>query len=171
MPVFSFVRGSCSIPWQPWVTWPDHLMTLRQHHACSLRVLLFFQFQNRHLALVFLNRLTNTSSIDVNLRWHFAWLWTHHHNVLLGLFWPSHWFFYIAQHIGMVNTAIQVTRTRPISKSGILPYPGFPICRVLHHSPLGLPCMPSSPLIRLVLGFKESIPFDPSGNLVPPVFL
>jgi hypothetical protein len=58
----------------------------------------------------------------------------------------------------MVNTVIRVTRTRPISKSGILAYPGFPICRVLHHPPLGLPCTPWSP-------------FDPSGTLVPPVFL
>jgi hypothetical protein len=74
-------------------------------------------------------------------------------------------------HIGMVNTAIRVTRTRPFSKLEILPYPGFPICRVLHHPPLGLPCMPWSPLIRLDPGFEESVPFDSLGNPVLSVFL
>jgi hypothetical protein len=58
-----------------------------------------------------------------------------------------------------------------ISKCGILPYPGFPICRVLHHPPPGLPCTPWSPLIQPVPFFEEFVPFDRSGNLVPPVFL
>jgi hypothetical protein len=66
---------------------------------------------------------------------------------------------------------IRVTQTKPIRKPGILPYPGFSICRVLHHPPLGLPYMLWSPLIRLVPGFKESVPFDPLGNPEFLVFL
>jgi hypothetical protein len=75
------------------------------------------------------------------------------------------------QHIGTVNTVIWVTQTRLISKPGILPYPEFSICRVLHRPPPVLPCTSWPLLIRLVLALKESIPFDPSGNPVPPVFL
>jgi hypothetical protein len=70
-----------------------------------------------------------------------------------------------------VNTAIRVTRTQPISKLGILPYPGLLIRRVLHQPPPRLLCMLWFPLIRSVLGYEESILFDPSGNPVPPVFL
>jgi hypothetical protein len=66
---------------------------------------------------------------------------------------------------------IRVTQTLPISKPGMLPYPGFRICRVMHRPPPGLPCTPWSPLIRPVLGFEESVPFDPSGNPLLPVFL
>jgi hypothetical protein len=87
--IFSPVRDLCSSTCQPRVTWPDHLTTLGQHHTCSLRVLLVFRFRSRHFALVFANRLTNASSIDMNLGRHFAWPRTHHHDVLLGLSWPS----------------------------------------------------------------------------------
>jgi hypothetical protein len=67
--------------------------------------------------------------------------------------------------------AIRVTRTRLISKLGILPYPRLQISRVLHQPRPGLLCMPWFPLIWLIPGFKQSVLFNPSGNPVPPVFL
>jgi hypothetical protein len=63
-------------------------VTLGQHHTSSLWVLLVFRFCSRRFALVFMNRLTNTSSIDMNLGRHFAWPQTHHHDELLSLFQP-----------------------------------------------------------------------------------
>jgi hypothetical protein len=66
---------------------------------------------------------------------------------------------------------IRVTRTRPISKPGILPYPGFLICRVLRCPSLGLPTTPCLLQIGFVPSLKESIPFDPTGDPVPLVFL
>jgi hypothetical protein len=66
---------------------------------------------------------------------------------------------------------IRVTQTQSISKMGILPYPRFPICRVLCRPYPGLLWMPCFPPIQPVPGFKESAPFDPLNNLVPPVFL
>jgi hypothetical protein len=66
----------------------------------------------------------------------------------------------------MVNTVIRVTQTRPISKSGILRYLGFPICRLLHRPPPGLPYTLWFLLIWLVSSFEESDPFDPSGNTI-----
>jgi hypothetical protein len=70
----------------------------------------------------------------------------------------------------MVDTVIRVTWTWPISKPGILTYPGFPIRRVLHQPPPGLLSTSWFLLIWPVLGFEESVPFDPSGNPVPLVF-
>jgi hypothetical protein len=43
--------------------------------------------------------------------------------------------------------------------------------RVLHCPSSGLPTMPCHMQIGSILGLKESIPFDHSGDLVPPVFL
>jgi hypothetical protein len=42
---------------------------------------------------------------------------------------------------------------------------------VLCQPPPALLCTPWFPLIWPVLGFEEYVPFDPSGNPVPPVFL
>jgi hypothetical protein len=71
--IFSPIRDLCSTTCQPRVARLDHLVTLGQHHMCSLRVLIAFWFRSRCFALVFMNRLTNASSIDVNLGRHFAW--------------------------------------------------------------------------------------------------
>jgi hypothetical protein len=66
---------------------------------------------------------------------------------------------------------IWVTLTRPIIKPRILPYPGFPICRVLPHPSPGPPTTPHLLQIGSVLGLEESVLFDPLGDPVPPVFL
>jgi hypothetical protein len=71
----------------------------------------------------------------------------------------------------MVNTAIWVTRTRPIRKTGILPSPGFLIYRVLHRPSLGLPTSPCRLWIGSIPSLEEYVPFDPSVDPVPPVFL
>jgi hypothetical protein len=65
--IFSLVRDLYSNTYHPRVAWPDHLVTIGQYHMCSLRVLPILQFWSRHFALIFTNRLTNASSIDMNL--------------------------------------------------------------------------------------------------------
>jgi hypothetical protein len=71
--IFSLVRDLCSNTCHAQVVRPDHLTTLGQYHMCSLQVFPVLRFWSRRFALIFTNWLTNVSSIDMNLRQHFAW--------------------------------------------------------------------------------------------------
>jgi hypothetical protein len=57
--IFYLACGLCSNTCHPRVAQPNH--------TCSLQVPLVLRFWSRHFALIFMNRLTNTSSIDMNL--------------------------------------------------------------------------------------------------------